>query len=175
MVKKELKRYLDDYFNEWITKRGSYPMVSYDEDKISNLYFGELDEDDDIQWKYTLNDKNINFGSLEDEYGIQINHEVKEFYSSYLFLQLEGFYNDELIWIDPITDHTDIISEIKYCFDVEGDYNVKIGLLGNSNLPIYVEAQTGKVVVIDREKNKQYCLTQSISEFIGQLTPSKQK
>lgn len=175
MVKKELKRYLDDYFNEWITKRSSYPMVSYDEDKISNLYFGELDEDDDIQWKYAPNNKNINFEILEDEYGIQINHELKEFYSSYLFLQLEGFYNEELIWIDPITDHTDIISEIKYCFDVEGAYNVKIGLFGNLSLPIYVEAQTGKVVVIEREKNKQYCLTQSISEFIGQLTPRKNK
>lgn len=172
-MKEIIKKYLEEYFNEWITSRGSYPMVPYDEEMESELFFGEVDEDEYIQWEYKENTQQINFKYLEEKYELEIPQELKEYYSSYLFLQLEGFYKDKSVWLNPITDYTNIISELEFVFSNGSKDRIEIGTLIEEDLPICVEVKTGKVIVYDEEKNKYYKLEDSLSDFIKQISSER--
>jgi len=63
---------------------------------------------------------------------------LKEYYSTYYFLNLEGFYKGELVSIDPISDKSDIISELNYSFENEYIDKVQIGRNGKSDFPIFL-------------------------------------
>lgn len=58
---------------------------------------GEVDEEDYIQWMYKEKEEQINFSELEKELNLVFPDAVKEFYNSYYFLELQGFYNGENI------------------------------------------------------------------------------
>lgn len=64
-MKKELHNYLEKYFEYWKKERGTFPMVPYDEDLSTEMYLGEVDEDEYIQWRYMENNTIIDFNSIE--------------------------------------------------------------------------------------------------------------
>ena len=85
MLKEVLKKYIDAFFKVFEDDLKSLPKIPYDEDNPSNLYVGEMDNDEDIQWQYAPVDRIIDFSELEEEYAIHISTELKEYYNSFLF------------------------------------------------------------------------------------------
>ena len=95
MIKECLKTYLDKYFACYKNYRGTYPAVPYDEEEKSSLWYGEPDEEEYIQWMYKEKDKQTDFSDLENEPELALPDAAKEFYNSYYFLQLQGFYHGD--------------------------------------------------------------------------------
>lgn len=173
MIKEELHRYLEKYVEFWKNERGSLPMVPYDEDCETKMYLGERDEDEYIQWNYKRKDKIIEFLPIEKKYDIKLHSDLKEYYNSYYFLQLEGFVDGRRIWLDPIDEERDILAELEYIFENEGKHIIEIGVEGKSDLPLYFEINSGNVMIYDFENNDKKILADSLKELFAKLSPKK--
>lgn len=173
MVKESLKTYLDKYFETYMKNRGSYPMVPYDEDEESSLWFGEVNEEEYIQWKYQEKVTQTDFSQLEQEFGVRLPDAAKEYYNSYYFLQLEGFYNKELVFLDNITESRDILQELKYIFENENKKYIPLGMYGDMQLSLCMEIDTGKIVAIDYDNDSVETVADSLEKLLDEMRPSK--
>ena len=174
MLKEFLKKYLDAFFKVFEDDLKSLPKVAYDEDNEdnpSNLYVGEMDNEGWIQWQYVPVDRIIDFSELEEEYAMHISTELKEYYNSFYFLELCGFFDNVLIMLDKIDDTTDAIEEFRCVID-SNESMIPIGMDGR-NCMICVKLDSGCVIVDDWECEEQYILADSLSEFFSKLKPRK--
>lgn len=174
MVKECLKKYLDMYFELYKKHMGTYPTVPYDEDEISSLWIGEMDEEEYIQWMYKEKESETDFSTLESELGFLLPDELKEFYNSYYFLQLQGFYNGENVNFDNVSDCRDIVQDLKgYLSTIEGKKYMYMGIYSSMVLNLCMEIDTGKMVCIDCESENVELLTDSLGELIQNMTPTR--
>lgn len=174
MIHEILKEYLEKYFSMWKTENNSLPMIPYDEDKETVLYVGEENDDGDIQWKYRPADRTVDFSETEEKFSITIPQEVKEYYNSYWFLQLEGFLGKDYIFFYPIDDTSNIISEIEYTLTNESREMIFIGIYGKWDVPICVKISTGEVVIWDTENGKEYVLAESLEDLFSKMTVKRE-
>ena len=169
MFKKKKKKYIDAFFKVFENDLKSLPKIPYDEDEPSNLYVGEIDKEGWIQWQYVPVDRIIDFSELEEEYAMHISTELKEYYNSFYFLELCGFFDNVLIMLDKIDDTTDALTKFRSVLKNNGSM-IKIGIDGRNCL-ICVKLDSGCVIVDDWECEEQYILADSLSEFFAKLKP----
>lgn len=174
MIKESLKGYLDRYFESYKNNLGIYPAVPYDEDEESSLWFGEADEEDYIQWMYKERGTQINFSQLEAELNLVLPDAAKEFYNSYYFLELQGFYNGEHIGFDSVSDNRDVLQDLKTCiFQMKEKKYLHMGIYSNMDLALCMEINTGKIVWVDYERNNVEMLADSLGELLNRMTPMR--
>lgn len=174
MIKESLKAYLDKYFESYKKYMGRYPVVPYDEDEKSSLWFGEMDEEEYIQWRYEEKGTQTDFSELEKELGLTLPNAAKEFYNSYYFLRLEGFYNGESVFFDDISENRDILHDLKSCiFENEGKKYIQIGIYSSMDLALCMEIDTGKIVSVDYDQDKVEAIVDSLEKMLNKMTPTK--
>lgn len=172
MIKDALKEYLAKYFECYKNFMGSYPKVPYDEDAVSTLWIGEADDEDYIQWMYKEKTAQTDFSQLENESGIILPDDAKEFYNSYFFLQLQGFYNGENIIFDGISDTGDILQDLKECiFETNGRKYLQMGICGGRDMALCMEIDTAKMVLFDSENEETEPLADSLGQLLRSMTP----
>lgn len=172
MIKESLKTYLDKYFESYKNYMGTYPTVPYDEDEKSSLWFGEVDEEDYIQWMYKEKEEQTNFSELEAELGLVLPDAAKEFYNSYYFLQLQGFYSGESIMFDNISDNRAILQDLKTCIlKIKEKKYLHMGTYSNMDLALCMEIDTGKIVWVDYDCDIVEKMADSLGEFLDKMTP----
>lgn len=172
MLKESLKMYLDKYFDFWIKERGSYPMVPFDSEEESTLYFGEVDKEEYVQWKYKEIEQKIDFDALEKKYGVELPLEIKEYYNSYYFLQLEGFINGKHISMTPIEESTDIIGMLEYYLSEENGM-IALGTYGEMDLQLSIELETGTIIAYDYEWESKSLIADSLTTLFNQMLPKR--
>lgn len=174
MIKERLKMYLDKYFESYKNYMGTYPVVPYDEDEESSLWFGEVDEEEYIQWKYKEKDILTDFSGLEKELGLALPDAAKEFYNSYYFLQLQGFYKGEAVMFDSISDNIDILQHLSsYIFEEGNKKYLQLGIYSNMNFALCMELDTGKMVTIDFDDNSVNVIADSLEAILDGMTPTR--
>lgn len=189
MLKEVLKSYLEQFIEaEKEMYESPYSKVPYNEDEPSDLYVGEIDEDGWIGWQYAPADRVIDFSGLEKEYNIHIPEELKEYYNSYYFLSLDGFWEDGLnISLDEIDKTTDVLGNLRDALDDEAHGQmVPIGEDGY-NRSICVKIDSGQVIAYDwefelndldpedaGELQEETVLADSLSEFFSKLKPEEE-
>lgn len=170
MFKNKLKKFIDQYFEVSKEIFGSHlPMLPYNEDEPSSLYVGEMDEEEWIQWQYVPVDRIIDFSGLEEEYAVHIPEELREYYNSYYFLELRGFWDNEEIILDKIDETTDVLEVFRCVLNDNGNM-ISIGTRG-SYCSICVKLDSGRVISYDWEFEKESVLADSLSEFFSKLKP----
>ena len=174
MIKESLKTYLDEYFESYKKYMGTYPTVPYDEDEESSLWFGEVKDEDYIQWMYKEKDEITLFTELENEIGEALPDSIKEFYNSWYFLQLQGFYNGESLLFDNISDSKDILNDLRDCiFTIEGRKYLQMGIYGNMCLALCIQLNSGEMVYVDYDCNKVEKLADSLDGILTNMTPMR--
>ena len=174
MIKENLKAYLHKYFEIYKNYMGTYPTVPYNEDKISSLWFGEVDDEEYIQWMFKEKNEQTTFVGLEDELELTLPDAVKEFYNSFYFLQLQGFYNGECITFDDISDNRNILQDLRTCiFTREEKKYLQMGIYSNGDLPLCMEIETGEIVWTDYDCNNVGKIADSLDELLSKMTPMR--
>lgn len=174
MIKESLKAYLDKYFESYKNYMGTYPAVPYDEDEKSSLWFGKVDDEEYIQWMYKEKEEQTSFLELEDEFDLILPDAVREFYNSYYFLQLQGFYNGESVMLDNISDDRDILQDLKTCiFKLEEKKYLQMGIYSNMDLALCMEIDTGEIVWVDYDCNTTGKIADSLGELLNKMTPMR--
>lgn len=171
MLKEVLKKYIDAFFKFYEDEWKSLPQLPYDEDEPSNLYVGEIDEDGWIQWQYIPVDRMIDFSRLEQEYNIHFSEELKEYYNSYYFLELCGFWNNRCITLDKIDNTIDVLEEFRNVLDSNENFFI-IGI-DSCSCSIGVKFDSGQVISYDWENEEESVLAESLSDFFSQLKSRK--
>lgn len=174
MVKDCMKAYLEKYFDCYREFMGTYPTVPYDEEEESSLWYGEVDEEDYIQWVYREKDAQTDFSEFECESDLTLPVAVKEFYNSFYFLQLQGFYNGESVSFDSLGDRRDILRDLRDCiFEMRGKKYLHMGTYSNMDLALCMEIENGAIVWVDYDSENVQRLVDSLEEFLNKLTPMK--
>lgn len=97
---------------------------------------------------------------------------VKEFYNSYYFLQLQGFYNGESVLFNAISDTIDILQELRKCiFEINDKKYLDMGIYSSMDLALCVEVETGAIVCVDYDCDKVEVIADSIEKLLNNLKP----
>lgn len=97
----KLKEYCQIEFN-------TYPKVSFDEGINKELIIGEPDNEGYIAWLPRKINKPFDFIPVERGYNFSLNEEIKEYFASYLFLSLAGFFEDLELDFEPVSEFSEI-------------------------------------------------------------------
>ena len=83
-------------FSKTTTSRGdvlgelSQGFLRCDKYRQSSLIVAENDKFDELEWLPKLQEKRIDFNSLEEDLEFRIHPQIKDFLSTYWFMPLEG-------------------------------------------------------------------------------------
>jgi hypothetical protein len=169
---KKLKEYADK-------EHGTLPIVPNFEEWDKSMLVGEEDEEGYIQWLPKEIDIDIDWESLEQSFGFSIKEELKEFYTSYLFIDLRGKIDEMHIDFEEIIN-VDIIPQLIEVAYKDGGYYVpdqQMFMLGGAtlggadDLVILYRNTDGKVICYDPDFEKQVELDRSLTEIIREMEP----
>jgi hypothetical protein len=173
-VKKALNKYFKELLDYWNRKYGTLPKTSWDEDVNPLLFQAEPDEEEYIYWKPKLKDRHEDFDKIEKMIGITINSTVKEYFDSYWFLEIEGFYNSKRINLEPNEPDKDIVRYFQNMKQYEKNIGnlfryIQIGVISPEDMSIAVDNETGKIVIQDYETGNVEVMAESLEELIEGL------
>jgi len=119
-----------------------------------------------------------NFSAIETEIRIPLHHSIKDYFTSYLFLSLEGFYHSNYIYLEPIEPDKDLLSYFKNLKNYEESQRkefryVQIGFISPDEMAINVDNETGKIYIEDYETNELKLLANSLEELIEEIKLKK--
>ena len=185
-MKKILLNYLERYFCYWHKNTGLRPSVPFDGEFNTDLYVGEVNEYGYIQWIYQENTKKINFEQIEKEMKMILRKEIKEYLTSYEFLELIGFLDGKLVCFNAINDVKQNIEKIvlqqKYLKEIEKSADVRdckalkncieIGSY-QSMFELYFDNENGNIVMYDFYCHKKTVIANNFEELFEKLTPYK--
>ncbi|RJG25512.1 SecY-interacting protein Syd [Paenibacillus thiaminolyticus] len=109
-VQEALRHHFDDVLSYWSYSFGTLPKLPYDEAANPMLYQGEPDEEDYIFWKPAEKEKKDNFEVIEENLGLGLHPSIQQYFNSYWFLELQGFYHSKRIFLEPVEPDKDMIS-----------------------------------------------------------------
>lgn len=137
------------------------------------IYEGEVDEDDYISWKPVEITVSQDFTSLEDEFDIKLHKTIVDYFNSYWFADLDGFYKEHYITLEhvlPITEISSFRDSLKGYKENHGNSlkNIPIGIEGNGLL-VVIENDSGIIQLEDFERGTFVPIAKNIQELIGNL------
>ena len=159
-----MKEALENYFTRLESscqnKNGCMPKTVYVEKcDLHGIYIkSSLDHEGYAEWKPILQNQFIDFEQIEKELGFKINEQIKQFFTTYWFMQMDGNYNGNECYFNkivPNADIRDIIFKSHHSGNIDymkphnyfhiGD----VDNIDHEDCGLYVENFTCKVVGID--------------------------
>ena len=173
-VKIALNKYFDKLLEYWEEKYETLPKVPYDEDLNPLLFQGAPDEEEYIVWEPKAKDIYEDFEAIEEKLGLSINNSVKEYFNSYWFLEIEGFYDEKRINLEPVEPEKNIFAYLKNMKQYEENIGnvfkyIQIGFTSPDDLSIAIDNETGDVVIQDYETGEVEILEESLENLINKL------
>ncbi|NLA52504.1 MAG: hypothetical protein GX860_10345 [Alcaligenaceae bacterium] len=162
------------------TAFGTAPTVAYTDALNKTLLISEPNEEGEVQWKPIKQGFEIDWNSIEAELGFKLCQELKEYYSTYYFLSLNGSFGNCDLYFYPI-DGSKQISQIVMQNYKDAQYvfpDTQLFLIGNAvvddndNYFIYYDNSTGKLFCHESETGKQILLSYSIAKTISSMEVS---
>lgn len=137
------------------------------------IYEGEADEDEYISWKPVEMAVSQNFTRLEDEFDMNLHKSIVDYFNSYWFADLDGFFKEHYITLEPVLPSTGLSSfreSLKGYKKNHGDSleKVPIGIEGNGLL-VVIENNSGIIQLEDFERGTFEYIAENVQELIGNL------
>ncbi|MBR3607231.1 MAG: SecY-interacting protein Syd [Lachnospiraceae bacterium] len=176
-MKTILYNFFERYIKMWKEFNDSEPCIPYDDSIEPILYIGTLDVDEYVQWLPKNKDVMTDFSMIEKEYNIVLNQDIKEYFNSYWFLNLQGFFKGINVFLEPVIPGKELDNFIQ---QLEGYYiiykelnDIPIGFEVNNNNLIVINNITGKVYLNDLERNEKKYIARSLGDFIKSISFKK--
>jgi len=170
-MKRELKGYFERFTDVWQKFNNSYPKVAWDESLKPIMYIGEPDKEQYISWQPIEKNEISDLGEIEHKFGIHIHDSIKQYFNSYWFAELKGYYNSYNIILEPVLpgrELDNVYAQISGYYLNHGDLNnIPIGFEGVNNFYIVIDNNSGQVKLEDYERNEFFLLAESLEELIS--------
>lgn len=168
-----------DIFNNYFQKLekvyaqefGTLPTLTYTDSINKALLVGDVNEDDEIQWKVIKQDKNIDWKNIEKIIGFAVNEELKEYYSTFYFVTITGSVSNVYFRLFSVGATKDVERDIKQHF-ADGKYDFsssQIFLIGECSVGaddsyfVYYDNNSKEVFCYDRETEHKVVLADSLT------------
>lgn len=177
-VKKELDNFFERFLKAYQDTEEGLPTIPWDEDRDQAVYVGEPDDEGWCRWKPIPYGEEEPIIRLLESYGIEINTDIVEYFSSYHFFELNVIYNTKRMSIFEV-DLRDEYQSLKGSLDTglftnpDGKIpNLPLGYdLSTDFAVIVVEVKTGIVKITDLKTRKTRKIAPSLEEFIRGWEP----
>ncbi|EPY12855.1 MULTISPECIES: SecY-interacting protein Syd [Paenibacillus] len=173
-----LKEYFETLHNYWNSSYGTLPQVPFDELINPMLYQGEPDEEEYVSWLPKLKETNEDFKAIESDIGLCLHSSIKEYFNSYWFLELQGFFHSKLIHLEPVEPGKDLrnffVNQKTY-EENQGKQlkNIHIGFISPDDLALVINNETGEVLQENFETGELTVIAESLEMLISELRMSK--
>jgi len=181
-----MKEAFDTFFKEMtqnhMKKWGVPPLAPCNEERRpTGLFFIEtLDDEGYAQWKPRLQDKPVSFDEIEKKLGFIINPQIKEYFSTYWFLALDGIIQtssgEAELRLNGLTPYSNLEERIISDFNNEETHYLHdhkyflIGTFcsigGNDSYLVQVNNDTGEVTAVEVMDKRSVKLADSIEELL---------
>ena len=175
----ELQKYYNELCSIFNMDFRSLPLASFRDGVDPRRVLTPPDDEGLVAWKIVKQSHNHDWPSLEHQLGFPLTSDLKDYYSSYLFLQLSGRIDKILLYFEPIYNEKSITDLIRRQF-FDGQYafpQTQIFLIGaaivdgNDSYSIYFDNTKNKLFLFDPD-SKQYALSDfSLQYIIGAMEP----
>ncbi|MHC1686072.1 MAG: SecY-interacting protein Syd [Clostridiaceae bacterium] len=172
-----MKQVLNDYFERkylrWEQYKNSLPMICWEEDIPSFMYVGEVDNEGYIQWKAKQKGEIYDFKQVKDDFNVELNPDIKDYFDSYWFLELNGVYEDYSIILEPVAPGIELkdfyynLGEYYRSHEGKLEY-IPIGFESDGFL-VVVNNKTGEVFIEDHERMTYEKIADSLKELIKKM------
>lgn len=137
------------------------------------IYDGDVDEEGYISWKPVEMTVSLDFTNLENEFNIKLHKSIVEYFNSYWFADLDGFYQEYYIALEPVLPNREIRSFRELLNGYKENHGdslkkIPIGIEGNGLL-LVIENDSGIIQLEDFERGTFEYIAENISELIGNL------
>ena len=183
-----MKEAFDIFFSEmnrnWMEKRGCMPKIPCREKDMEKLEYlivnSNRSKSGYVEWKPQLQKHDIDFAHCEQKLGFSINMQIKEYVSTYWFVNLEGviIHNGERISVqlDKILPCYDMEQYVIGSFDKHETHYLTTGeyfLLGSycsyngdDSYLVQVSNSTGEVYIVQVIEKISIKIADSIEELL---------
>lgn len=173
-IKTALERYFKELMNVWETKYGTYPKAPWDEEMDPLLYISNPDEEGYVYWKPIEKNKIDNFIEIEKEISMNIHNAIKEYFNSYWFLYIQGFYGARLVNLEPVEPGKSIVEFIRIMKRYEENEGrefryIQMGFVSPEEMAIIFDNETGQILIENFETKEKEFLANSLVELINNL------
>lgn len=176
-----MKEAFDSYFKKLEAfcrkENGCMPKVVYLEKcDLHEIYInGSLDGEGYAEWQPILQNQFTDFDEVEKELGFKINEQIKQYFTTYWFMQMYGNYNGNECYFNKIVPNANIKKIILQSYHSGNiDYMKQkkyffIGDVDNSeheDCGLYIDNSTCQVVGIDWDGASDCDFTRPLSDFM---------
>lgn len=169
-MKTIVHNFFEKYIEMWKGFNDSEPRIPYDDSIEPILYIGEVDEDEYIYWLPKCKDVITDFSVIEKEYNIVLNQDIKEYFNSYWFLDLKGFFRGTNVILEPVIPGKELdnfMQQLKGYYIMYNELSyIPLGIEVNNNNLIVIDNTSGKVYFHDLELNKKQYVAENLGDFI---------
>lgn len=179
-----MKTILMNYFSKleevYLSIFDTKPTISYSDDLNKEMFISDVLEDGEIEWEPKELKECPNFEKIEKIIKFKLNDEIKEYYSSFSFFYITGYYENIYLWLFPLNDKGDIERNIKEHY-ADGKYyfkNKQIFVIGGASkdsvdgLYICYDNAENKVFCYDAEENRIEYLNVNLKKFLEHIEAS---
>ena len=168
-----MKKAFDYLFETWNLIAEHDEMFSktpYEEDVSDFIYKGKINDEGWISWKPIEKTKETDASPLQELIESEIHNDFKEYLNSYWFMSLDGFYNNEYLWLFPIKPNKEMKDILFYTKAYKEDHPqdilyIPIGLM-NDYETILFHNETGLISKRDIETGNITELNITLNELI---------
>lgn len=137
------------------------------------IYEGEVDEEEYISWKPIEMNVSQDYKRLEDEFEVNLNKSIIDYFNSYWFADLDGFFKEHYIKLEPVLPNNEISSFRESLRGYKNNHGgslvkIPIGIEGNGLL-VVVENDSGVVQLEDFERGTFEYIAENIQDLIRNL------
>ncbi len=183
LIEDAFERYFAKLTENYKATFNTNPTITYTNKLNKKLLISKPNADGKVEWKPLLQETKPDWKKIEKKLGFNICSELKEYYSTYLFCNLEGKIGDKELDFYPITDDKNLAKIIEQHYkDAQWEFpNSQVFLIGsakvgrNENYNICFDNSKAKLFLYDNEMNKKVTL-HSLSYCIATMeAPFKNK
>lgn len=163
----------------YLKKFRSFPICPFNDNMDSQMIISEPDMDGYCQWQPVLQNKTVDFESIENELGFKLHNDIKNLVSSYWYFSLEGRIKRikfHIYAVTPDMDMKEVIIE-RFCKeDYSGGYKFvekeKFFLMGSccingdDSFLIEVNNATGEVYAVQYMDRKNVKIAKSVYDLL---------
>lgn len=176
-MKAALKAYFGKLINYNMKHYKKNPTVCYSDELNKLLLTSNVDQDGNVEWLPFEQKKNSALTDIEKTVGVVLCDELKSYYSSYLFLTLEGKYENVYLYFQAISS-ADAIKRIIIQQQKDGLFyfpNSYTFLLGNAVIKnndgflIFLDNQSSKVFCYEPDRKEKHIFQKSLANIISEM------
>lgn len=173
-IKIAMKNFFNDLLEYWADKYGTLPKAPWDEEADPLLYQSEPDEEEYVYWKPLEKTFLEDFKEIEEMLSFQLHLSIKEYFTSFWFLSLQGFKESNLVNLEPVEPGKDIkeyFINLKNYEESQGrDLRyIQIGFISPEDSSLLVDNQTGKLIKENFETGEYEIFSESLENLIEDL------